>query len=304
MNRWLKRGLIGVGAIVVCGISALAVYAKTQSSAFDASMAKVYEVPVPAVARSTEPSVIARGKHVAESMAACATRDCHGTDLGGGKPIAMGPLGTFTGPNISPGGLGAAYTDGELARLIRHGIKKDGRSLRFMPVQDFSWLPDDEIAAVVSYMRTVPAVDRQNGLVAVGTLGKVLDRRGQFILDVARVIDHGRIEQVPAPAPTAEYGRYVVRLCTGCHGERLSGGKIPGTPSSVPIPPNLTSHESGLKDWTYEDFDRAFTKGLRKNGKAIDPFMPFEGFSKFDEIEKKALWARLRELPPLALGNR
>jgi hypothetical protein len=218
--------------------------------------------------------------------------------------MSMGPLGTFTGPNISQGGLGAAYSDGELARLIRHGIKKDGRSVRFMPSQDFSWLPDSDVVAIVSYLRTAPAVDRPNGPMECGTLAKVLDRREQIVIDVARKIDHAKLETAGPPEPNANYGKYLGRLCSGCHGEKLSGGRIPGAPSSLPIPSNITPHETGLKDWTYEDFDKMVLTGVRKNGNKLDPFMPQEAFAKMDETEKKALWDYLRTVPPTPFGNR
>lgn len=302
MKRWLKR--VGLGVLVVVGVlgASAFVYAKVQSSAFDTSMEKVYDVPLPAVARSTDPIVLARGRHLVESVAACATRDCHGADLGGGKTLEMGPLGTLTGPNVTQ--MAALYNDAELARLVKHGIKKDGRSLRFMPVQDFNWMSDSDVAAIVSYVRTVPPVDRANGPMQIGLLGKVLDRRGEFIFDVARRIDHARVESAPAPAPNAEYGKYVVRMCTGCHGEHLSGGAIPGAPPSVPIPLNLTPDESGLKGWTYADFDKLLTTGVRKNGKQLDPFMPIQAFGKMDDTEKHALWAALESIPPAPFGGR
>ena len=104
----------------------------------------------------------------------------------------MGPIGVLIGPNITSGNLGAAYNqaDGELARLLKHGIKKDGRSVRLMPCEDFGWLPTTDVVAIVSYLRTVAKVDRANGASAIRTLGKVLDRRDQLPLDVARRIDH------------------------------------------------------------------------------------------------------------------
>jgi cytochrome c5 len=304
MRRGLKIGLVGLGAAVGALAVALSAYAMVQSSAFDESMAKVYDVPVPKVTVSKDPAVLARGEHLAKAVAACASRDCHGTDLGGGKPIEMGPLGTFAGPNISASGLGAAYSDGELARLVQHGVKKDGRSVRFMPAQDFGWLPDDDVAALVSWMRAQPGVDRDSGGTVVKTLGKVLDRKEQVILDVARHIDHERRPAVPAPAATAEYGAYLAKLCTGCHGKHLSGGKIPGAPPSVPIPLNLTPHATGLAGWTYDDFDKLLTKGIRKNGQMLNPFMPIVAFGLMDDTEKRALFAYLMSLPPKELGNR
>src|SRR5262249_42246651 len=144
-----------------------------------------------------------RGKHLAEAVTGCVSRDCHGPDGAGGRVMSMGPLGTLAGPNITSSGMGALHTDVELARLIRHGLKKDGRSLKFMPVQDFDWLPDADVVALISYLRSLPAVDKPNGPIQMGMLAKVLDRAGMVPLDVARHVDHANAGNGPAPEPTA-----------------------------------------------------------------------------------------------------
>jgi hypothetical protein len=304
MATGMKQALKVLGWAVACGVVAAAAYVAVETSRFDSSMQKVYDVPLADVVTSKDPEVIARGKHLATALAGCSAAACHGEDFGGGVVTEMGPVATIAGPNITGASLGAAYSDGELARLIRHGIKKDGRSVRFMPVQDVSWLPAQDVVAIVSFLRSVPPVDRGNHPMTIKTLGKILDRRDKFIVDVARRIDHARSEAAPPPAPTAEYGAFVARLCTGCHGQHLSGGALPGAPPSIPTPLNLTPDESGLKDWTFDDFDKLMRTGARKNGKPLDPFMPIDTFRNFDDVEMHALWAHLRTLAPAPLGGR
>ncbi len=304
MKPMIKSVLKGLAAVIGLAIASVATYVWVQVSRFDSSLEKVYDVPASSLAASTDPAVIARGKHIAESVGGCTSAPCHGPDLGGGKPFDMGPVMSFAGPNITMGGLGLAYSDGELARLVRHGLKKDGRSLRFMPVEEFSWLPDPDVLALVSYLRVAPPVDRPNGTTVIHTLGKVLDRRGDLVIDVARHIAAGPADEAPPAAPTAEYGAFMARLCKGCHGETLSGGPIPAAPPSLPIPLNLTPDASGLKDWTFDDFEKLMRTATRKNGKALNPFMPVESWRNFDDVEMHALWAYLRTVPPLAFGNR
>jgi hypothetical protein len=301
VNRTLKRVLIGVGALIGVVVLGGAAFAGFQAYRFDASLDRVYPVPVPEVERSTDPAVIARGQHLMESIGGCTAGDCHGSDLGGGKTLELGPLGRITGPNISAGGLGVVYTDGELFRIIRHGLKKDGRSLSFMPSHEIYWLSDSDITALISYFRTLPPSSKPNGPVQLNLLAKVLDRLDLLVLDVARRIDHEHPELAPPPSPDANYGRFVAKLCTGCHGSNLAGGPIPGAPPELPTPLNLTPDATGLQGWSYADFDRALTEGKSKNGRALDPFMPR---LKFDETEKKALWAHLSKLPARPLGDR
>lgn len=304
MKRTLKIVLGVLGGVVGLAVVGGGAFVGVNVHKYNASMERVYEVPVPKVERSSDPAVLARGKHLAESLGGCMMGDCHGEDLGGGKSIEVGPLGVFTGPNISAGGLGAAYSDGDLFRVIRHGLKKDGRSLRFMPAHEIAWLPDSDVTALISYLRTLPPVQKPNGPMEIGTMAKVLDRYDMIVVDVARRIDHDKPDLAPPPTPTADYGKYIGRLCTGCHGATLAGGPIPGAPPELPIPSNITPDATGLKGWTYEDFDKLLTTGIRKNGKKLDPFMPVAAIGKMDETEKKALWAYLTSVPPKPFGER
>lgn len=300
----MKKVLVSVGAVVGVAALGLGGFVFVQVRAFDASMDKTYDQPPLKIERSTDAAVIARGKHLVEGVAGCSGKDCHGSNLAGGQTLTMGPLGTMTGPNLTGAGLGAAYTDGELARLLRYGIKKDGKSVRFMPSTDFNWMPDDELTAVVSYVRSVPNVDKANGPMKLGILAKVLDRQGAFPMDVARKIASRPIELAGKPEPTAAYGKHLAKGCSGCHGETYAGGKIPGAPSTVPVPLNLTPHETGLKGWTQEDFTKLLTTGMRKSGKKVDPFMPIENLATMDDTEKTALYAYFMSLPPKPLGER
>jgi mono/diheme cytochrome c family protein len=303
MKRWLKRVGLGFLAILVVVLAGGGIYVYSQTSAYDASVEKVYDVKPLLLSRTSDPAAIARGKHLASSIAGCAIKDCHGPDFGAGKVTDGGPIGIMAPPNVSSTLL--AYSDGELGRLIRHGLKKDGRTVRFMPVNEFNWLSDADVVALISYLRTVPPVDRPTTAMTIKTLGKVLDRKGLLPIDIASKIDHGHIEQGPASASaTAEYGRWIGRMCNGCHGDHMSGGPIPGAPPDFPVPLNLTPHATGLQGWSYEDFVGVVTTGVRKNGKKLAEFMPIEAISNMDDVERKALWAYLQGLPPMPFGQR
>jgi hypothetical protein len=302
MKRWLKR--IGGGLLAVVGVVVVVggIYVRREVSAYNASIEKVYDLAPLPLTRSADPAVVARGKHLAFSLMGCALNDCHGPDLGGGKVTDGGPVGTMVAPNITR--ILPVYSDGELARLIRHAVKKDQRTVRFMSVENFNWVSDADVVAVISYVRTVPEVERTTGSTNIKTFGKVLDRRNLIPIDVARRIDHAKIEMGPPPSPTAEYGRWIARQCSGCHGDRMSGGPIPGTPPDFPVPLNLTPHETGLNGWTYQDFETIATTGVKKNGQKLADFMPIEGIRNMDDVERHALWAHIQSLPPVPFGGR
>jgi cytochrome c5 len=300
----VKRILKWSGVVLLVLLLAVAAFGGVEVAMFTHSAAKVYDVPVPPLTRSADAAVLARGKHLAEATAGCATADCHGADLGGGKAMDAGPIGTIVAPNITQGGKGAEYSDGELARLISHGLKRDGRSVRFMPANDFCWLSDDDVTALVSFVRTVPPVARPSKESSIGVLAKVLDRLGMIPIDIARHIDHEHRLSAPPAAPTAQYGAFLSRSCNACHGDTFSGGRIPGAPASMAVPANLTPHETGLGKWQYADFKKVLETGMRPDGRKLDPMMPYEALSKLNDTEKQALWAFLQALPPKPHGNR
>jgi mono/diheme cytochrome c family protein len=286
-------------AIVAAGA---AVY--TCCSRFDASLAVVYDVPLRNVARSRDPAVLERGEHLVESIGGCAMAACHGADLGGGDVIRLGSLGVIAAPNITPAAIASAYTDAELARVLQHGLKRDGRSVRLMPSQDIDWLPDADVDAIVSYLRTLPAVHRPGVAVEILPAVKLLDRLYDVPVDTARRIDHAGIEPGPTPEPTAAYGAFLARACRECHGARLSGGPIPGLHPSMTTPLNLTPDRTGLAGWTFEDFDRVMRRGVRKNGASLSEYMPIDAWRHLDETEMRALWAYLASIPPIPFGQR
>ncbi len=86
----LKTVGIAVAAVVAAGAG----YVDCTVANFNESLDKVYDVPLPAIARSADPAVLARGKHLVETLGGCASSHCHGANLAGGEPIVMGPLGT------------------------------------------------------------------------------------------------------------------------------------------------------------------------------------------------------------------
>ncbi len=300
MKRVLKVIAIVAGGLVL----AAAAFVGVEVLLFERSVGRQYDVPLPTVTRSADAAVLERGRHLAVSIGGCATAECHGADLSGNKDTDLGPLGNIVAPNVTSAGRAAAYTDAELVRLVQHGLKRDGRSVLFMPAHDIAWIPEDDLVAIVSWMRSMPAVQKADLEMHVGVLGKVLDRFDLIAIDTARRIDHEKLPESPRPEPTARYGAFLARSCTGCHGDRLSGGPIPGAPSWMPVPRNLTPHATGLVAWTFADFERALDTGTRPDGAKLNPLMPFEALSKMDATERQALWAYLRSLEPRPSGDR
>lgn len=299
-RRLFKRMGAGVAALVVI----VAIVATYLVLSFGRAVNRVYQVSPVDVVASADSAVIERGRHLAESRGCSG---CHGPGFEGSSGESFGPIGGMSPSNLTTGrgGVGGDYTDGLLARAVRHGIGADGRTLLFMPTVEFSWWPDSDLAAIVSYWRTLPPVDNEFEPLSVQPLGMILERLGVMQLMSASQVDHDAArEEAPSPEPTARYGQFLARRCTVCHGERLSGGSIPGAPSSLATPANLTPHQTGLGDWTQPDFVTLLNTGRRPDGSQVDPFMGTSSTRAMNDLEKAALWAYLRSIEPLEFGNR
>lgn len=293
--KWL---LVGLGVAV----ASLACFVFWHVRAYDRSTTKIHDIALAPITLRDDPATLERGKHLAESLGECT--ECHGDNFAGGRVENMGPLGRVVIPNATAGGRLRGYSDAELARLIRHGIKRDGTTVRLMPSSNYTWWPDEDVAAVIAWLRKRPAVPGDPGVFEVTAMAKVLDRFDSIPIDVARRIDHQAPRRAPAPSADAHYGSFVGTSCRGCHGVTLAGGPIPGAPPDIAVPLNLTRHPTGLAGWTYDDFKTLVQTGKRKNGKPLDPFMPVASLRAMNELELRALWLYIQSVPPRPLGER
>ena len=127
---------------------------------------------------------------------------------------------------------------------MRHAVRRDGSPLRIMPAHEFTTIADDDLGAIVGYIRSVPPVAKQQPDPRVGPIIRALFLAGQVQLVPAELIDHARPHEAHVePEVTPKYGKYLAIGCTGCHGPTLSGGKVPGAPPEWK--PRRTSRRRG-----------------------------------------------------------
>jgi hypothetical protein len=219
--------------------------------------------------------------------------------------LDAGPLGIVAGPNLTRGrgGRGATFTDADWERAIRYDLRHDGTSLIVMPSEIYVYLSEEDLAALIAYLKQVPPVDRELPATHLRLLGRALLVAGKLPILVAEKTPRPTQVAVVSPEPTKEYGRYLADIsgCRGCHGLELSGGRVAG-PSGTPPASNLTP--SGLGSWTETDFVRALRTGRRPDDSTIDPFMPWRFIGQMTDEELHAIWLYLQSVPPKAFGNR
>jgi len=288
----MNRRLVGFYTLAfILGLGILWVGGITLSSTLQMRA----RVTIPAVAFDAHGGDPARGKHFVTAILSC--RECHGSDLGGAPFVTSGP-GRIYAPNLTPGGVGLAFTDTDFERAIRHGLARNGTKLYFMPSQAYAALSDADLRDVIAYLRTLPAVDRPTPPREISYLGRMMVVT-HTLPAAADHIDHTLPHAaLQPPGADAAYGKYLTKIagCFQCHGPDLAGGRYEGGPD-VPAASNLTP--SALGGWTQAQFATALRTGRDPRGKELNAFMPWRGYAGLSDNEMSALYAFLKSVPPV-----
>jgi mono/diheme cytochrome c family protein len=265
-----------------------------------ARLNKTYDFPPSSLVIPTDEASIAYGQHRAETLC----QGCHGKDLSGiVNWFDGGPLGTIDSANLTAGegGFGReAASDEDYVKAIRHGIDPEGKPI-FMPaVVSTAYLSDEDLGAIIAYIKSVPLVDHKTNGQNFTPLAKILYTAGVLPQMPVETVSHEVHVTAPARGVSAEYGEYMVNTndCRLCHGPELNGGPYPD-PTIKLISPNLTpGGEPGL--WSQEQFLNTIRTGTTPSGHELNPeHMPWESYRNMSDDELKAIFMYLQSLPKL-----
>jgi mono/diheme cytochrome c family protein len=119
-----------------------------------------YEVEVTMADVIMTPESVENGRHVA-TIRGCV--DCHGSNLGGDLFIEDPVVGLFVASNLTSGAGGIAndYSDADFIRAIRHGVRKDRRSVIYMPSHEYSEIDSKDMNDLIAYIRSLEPVDNE-----------------------------------------------------------------------------------------------------------------------------------------------
>ena len=278
---------------------------------------RTFEAPTPDLKATTDSATIERGRYLAYSAAGCAY--CHlpkadwaRLDAGEQPPLSGNhvfplPFGQLHSPNLTPDattGIGRR-SDGEIARILRHGVRADHRAA--FPFMEFQNLSDADLVAVLSFLRSQPPVVNAVPDMKYNLLGKALMSFAIAPTSPA----------TPPPAkspagPSVERGAYLandVSSCVSCHtnrndtgdliGPKFAGGQvmdIEDDPEHVFVTPNLTPDPTTghIYSWSEEDFVARFRKG-RVLSAAL---MPWGAYGRMTDDDVRSIYRYLRSLPP------
>lgn len=299
MSRWVRRLTYAVGTLVVL-VAALAGFVQVRSNSILHSKFAPIDEPLTVVHDSVH---VARGEHIVKSITMCV--ECHNADLGGKVMVDDPALGRLVAPNLTTGngGKGKNYTDSQLAALIRHGIRPDSSATFIMPSSDYQHLSDEDVGAVVAYLRSLPSVDRELPATELRMVGRALVVGKQLPPLAAEAVPANRTHAATITVEnSAKYGEYVANIagCTGCHGAALSGGKVPGSPPEDPPAANLTP--KGIGHYTDAQLFTMLRTGKRPDGTVLKDAMPWKLIAGMSDDELNSVIKYLRSVPSKEFG--
>ena len=264
------------------------------------------------------PERVERGRRTVQLLCAACHLDNDTASLAG-RPMPDLPkqFGSAHSANITqdPETGIATWTDGEIAYLLRTGVRRDGRYTPPWMVK-LAKMADEDLYDVIAFLRSddplVRPIKAKRPLSQPSLLTKALSR----------------VAFKPLPYPTAPivapdssdqvaYGRYLVQgraLCYGCHSadfakvddfvpERsagyLGGGNaMPDESGRVIMTSNITPDpDTGIGKWSEDEFVRLLRFGVRPNNTVI--VYPMVPFPELSDSDARAIFAYLRTVPPI-----
>lgn len=293
MKRYLKWVGLAIGGVLTLLVLLILILAGIGGMRVN----KTFDIQVASVDVPTDSASLERGRHFVETVGLC--QQCHGDNYEG-QILGEDPLfGRLAPPNITSGkgGVGGSLTDIDYVRAIRHGVGSNGKALFIMPSEAFNRFGDQDLGAMIAYLKSVPPVDNEVPQSKVRLIAQILTLFDDKALFAANQINHDAPRPVaPSIGVTSEYGEYLGTVCSICHGDNLAGGNPPDDFSV--FAPNLTPAGT-LSVWTESDFINTIRNGVTPGGNKLDEEnMPWKRFRMMTDDELKAIWLYLQSVPP------
>jgi mono/diheme cytochrome c family protein len=262
---------------------------------------------------AASPARLERGSYLVNHVGGCL--NCHserdwnlysgpvkpGTAGGGAYVTLFGKPYAYSA-NLTPTGL-HDWSDGEVVRAMTSGVRNDGTALHpLMSYDTYSHLGQEDVYAIVTYLRTLPPVQNNPPRPKLGLVMGVL----------ARVLPQPwKPQPAPSPADSVAYGRYLVTFaeCDVCHGLKFSGGhsfQIPGQEKGLAVvSSNITpDKETGIGTLSRESFIGRFKAFASPESQRIpvpagkaNTVMPWVQYAGMTEQDLGAIFDYLRTLP-------
>jgi mono/diheme cytochrome c family protein len=273
-------------------------------------------MPLPAAAQTPTPAEVARGKYVFGATGGCGCHTAKDQRVNTGGRRYDGPFGTVYSTNITPDretGIGG-WTDEQIITAIRLGRRPNGeRLIPVHPFTVFNGMAESDLKALVAFLRTVPAVKRQNQpkRITVPLFESV------FLPAWLAAFAPRATPPPSAPATGVARGEYLVRAvghCGECHTPRtmtmtpdtsrfLAG--TPTGPEGAEIPNITPDRETGIGKWSEEEIAEYLGTGNRPDGDVAGGLMgeviegTLSGYRDLTKEDRRAIAQYLKSIPPI-----
>jgi mono/diheme cytochrome c family protein len=271
--KWIgiTLGALVIGAcVVIYGVS-------------EYRLRQTFDIAATPITVPTDSASLAAGHHIFQTRGC---EGCHGPGVAGRVFLDDPKIGRLIAPNLPKAIRG--YSDPELARLLRHGVRPSGRGVAVMPASMFYHLDDADLGALIAYLRTIP---EQAGDPLPANSMRVLARvgltTGLYKVE-PRIIRHDA-PRAPKGPGAAALGRYIAESsCSECHGQRLEGNPR-GAPALMIV-----------GAYTPAEFAKLMREGIPKDGKERELMTRTarNRFAHFTNDEVNALYTYLAGKSP------
>ena len=230
---------------------------------------------------------IAKGSHL---FTVYNCRECHADNLGGKVMIDDQVLGYVKTANLTKGkgGLPNDYNDQDWLRALKHGLNKDSKPLIAMPSDESSRIPDEDLADIIAYCKSVPPIDNDLGPQKAYPVAKILFAFGKLPIFPALNMSH-EVNPITKPEEviSEDFGATLTISCTGCHRANFAGG--PPLAPGHPVVPDISSTGRPGK-WTEEQFMNTMRTGTTPEGHSLkNESMPWMSYKEYSDVELKSI---------------
>jgi mono/diheme cytochrome c family protein len=175
-----------------------------------------------------------------------------------------------------------SYSDPDLARLLRHGVRPNGRGVAVMPSAMLYNLDDRDLGALIGYLRTLPVKETAPlPSTSMRPLARVGLATGRYNLEPVSIV-HDAARPANGPDAVARGQYTAMTACVECHGQRLEGKM--GAPALMVV-----------QAYTAPEFTRLMREGVPRAGRKLDLMARTARgrFANFTDDEVAELYAYL-----------
>lgn len=281
----MKRVILTLALVIVLIFASFYgyVYARSEHYLNDVVVESIAALP-----ERQDAAFLERGKHIARTRGCFG---CHGQQLQG-QVFADEWIwvGTAVAPNLAK--YAREHTDATIEAAVRQGIGHDGKALWSMPSYNFVLLNDEDVAALIAFLRSSPVVEKDLPKPDLGFQARLRIVRGeaQHMAEWADRMPNLLLNENDDPQLVR--GEYIAKTtCNECHGFDLRGDTAMDM-----IMPDLAI----LAAYSDSDFQRLMQTGEAIGGRTELRLMTMvakDRFAYFTQDELKDLLAYLRTLP-------